>query len=333
MTDALAAVRTARADDACAALTRQLLGEGLTRRFGRPISVLALESGQLDAQSTYPIDRLTAALDSGERLPLIFKRLGPTEGSKGARREVLIYQRLLAGERFGAPAVYASVYDEAHGRYWLFLEYLGEETLRKGDHEDWMAAVRLLAEMHGTYLGREADLRALGCLAEHGPQYYQGVADTARCHLIMAGAASAVGRFNAVMTRFPSLIAHLVRQPRTLVHGDIFPENLLVQPGPRVRPVDWESAAIGLGAWELARLLDGWGRDRPSFIAAYLDTLSQVSGMVVDRAEFARTFACGETLNLFLHLGWEADNCHDPEFVDWLLTELEKPWPHVDSGL
>src|SRR5262249_7167316 len=143
------------------------------------------------------------------------------EGKKGDRREVLIYHRLLAGRRFGAPAIYASVYDEARGRYWLFLEDLGEGTLNDGDWGDWFAAVRRLAEMQATYHSREDDLRALHCLMEHGPEYYHLIAQTARRNLELAGACHGLARFDRLMARFDSLVTYLVRQPRTLVHGDI----------------------------------------------------------------------------------------------------------------
>src|SRR5262249_44047669 len=248
---------------------REVLEQGLRAYFGRPVRIAGLRSRPL-ATSSHPIDRLRVTLASGERLRVIFKRLSPGEKLYGNEREVLIYRRLLDGGRFGAPALYASVYDEAEGRYWLFLEDLGSSTLDEGDVEEWFAAVRWLARMHGTYHGREADLRALACLMEHGPAYYQMVAQTARRYLELAGTGQALARFDALMGRYDSLVNYLVGEPRTLVHGDIFAQNLVIQPGGRIRAIDWESAAVGLGAWELVRLLDGWGSMKATFLAAYL---------------------------------------------------------------
>jgi serine/threonine protein kinase len=310
---------------------REILEEGLGQWLGRPVRINALEGAPLEECSTYPIDRLRVTLDSGEQLPVIFKRLQAGEGRKGNRREVPIYRRLLAGRRFGAPALYASAYDEHQGHYWLFLEDLGEGTLKDADWEDWMAAVRLLAQMHGTYLGREEELRALDCLGEQGADYYHGIGDSARRHIDLSGDHQALARFDALMTPYPGLVADLVHQTRTLVHGDIFPDNLLVQPGPCVRLIDWESAAVGLGVWDLVRLLDGWGSDRPAFISAYLEDLERHTGTAVDRAAFARTETACAILNSLWHLGWEADDCRDPEFVDWLLQELETTWRNLDA--
>jgi aminoglycoside/choline kinase family phosphotransferase len=294
--------------------------------------IASLDGEPLERQSTYPIDRLWVTLDSGERLPVIFKRLQVAEGPKGNRREVQVYRRLLDGGRFGAPALYASAYDERAARYWLFLEDVGENSLKAGDDDDWLAAVRLLAGMHGEYLGREEALRALSCLGEQDAGYYHTIARTARRHLDRAGAQAVLARFDALMARWPSLVAHLVRQPRTLVHGDIFPENLLLQPGPRVRLVDWESAAVGLGTWDLARLLDGWGADQPTFMAAYLDALAPLTPMAVERREFDRTFAGCEVLNVLWHFGWDEEACRDPAFVESGLETLAAAWQREEGG-
>jgi hypothetical protein len=310
---------------------QEVLAQGLSQTRGERVRITAMEGEPLESQSTYPIERLRVTLESGEQLPVIFKRLQAGEGPKGNRREVLVYQRLLAGGRFGAPVWYASTYDEAQGHYWLFLEDLGEENLKSGDWEDWIAAAQLLGQMHGTYLGREEELRTLGCLGEQGPDYYHAIGRTARENMERAGALAALLRFDSFMAWYPALVAHLVRQPRTLVHGDIFPDNLLLQPGPRIRPIDWESAAIGLGTWDLTRLLDGWGRDKPALCAVYVETLESVTGVAVCRTAFAQTLACCETLNLLWHLGWEAEDCRDAEFVDWLVNELETTWPDLEG--
>src|SRR5207248_19877 len=145
-------------------------------------------------------------------------------------------QRLLAGRRFGAPELYGSVYDPARQRYWLFLEDVGEETLEQGDREEWLEAARWLARMHATYHGREAELRGPGCLEEHDAAFYHAVARAGRVNLLAAGAEAALAHFDMLMARFDEVVAALLCEPRTLVHGDIFPANLHLQPGSRIRP-------------------------------------------------------------------------------------------------
>jgi hypothetical protein len=320
---------------------REVLEHGLCAHFGRPVRIAGLKR-RSQAASSHAIERLGVIMASGERLPVVFKRLQPGDELYGNEREVLIYRRLLDGERFGAPALYASVYEEGERRYWLFLEDVGSSTLDEGDVEEWLAAARWLAGMHGTYHGREDDLRALGCLMEHGPDFYHLVAQTARRNLELAGATKALVRFDALMGCYDSLVSYLVSQPRTLVHGDIFAQNLIIQAGgqsttdfksvPRIRAIDWESAAIGLGAWDLARLVDGWGSMKVAFIAAYLAEFERHVASPLDREGFQRLFGHCEILNTLWYLRWSVERCQDAAVVEDLLLDMENRWQRLVSG-
>jgi hypothetical protein len=310
---------------------REVLEQGLSAHFGRPVRIAGLKR-RSQAASSHAIERLWVMLASGERLPVVFKRLQPGDELYGNEREVLIYRRLLDGERFGAPALYASVHEEGERRYWLFLEDVGSSTLDEGGDEEWFAAARWLARLHGTYHGREDDLRALACLMEHGPAYYQMVARAARRNLELAGAGAALGRFDALMGGYDSLVAYLVGQRRTLVHGDIFAQNLIIQPGAGIRAIDWESAAIGLGAWDLVRLLDGWGSMKAALLSAYLAEFERQVAGPFDREGFQRLFGHCEILNALWHLRWSVEGCRDAAAVEGLLLLMEARWRRLAGG-
>lgn len=316
------------ADDAA---LNQILSDGLSAYWHKPVRITCLESRPLDSASTHAMDRLSVSLASGGQLDIIFKRLCPMPEPKGGAREVLIYQRLLRGRRFGAPALYASVYDEEEGRYWLFLEDVGGRTLQRADVADWIAAVRWLARMHRAYYGRAAALRVLGCLNEHGPDYYVWMARRARANLYRA-APKFIKRFDALMKRYDATVLYLAAQPQMLVHGDIFPQNLAVQRRRRIRPLDWESAAIGLGAWDLARLLDGWGEDKPAHIRAYLNEFTRGLAVPFDRHAFHVTFMHCELVNVLLHFAWSVENLSTHSTVKGLIAQLELIWKRMDRG-
>jgi len=313
-----------------------ILLEGLCNSFRRPVEIVHTEWQPVEYASTHPIDRLQVRLGSGELLSMIFKRLrsepvdrGREELPKGNHQEVAIYRHVLADRRFGAPALYASVVDEVHGRYWLFLEDVGEQALEEVGMGTWFAAVRWLAEMHGAYLGREGELRELDCLQEHGPEYYHTIARIARQNLFLAGSAE-LGRFDNLMKDFEAMVARLSSQPRTLVHGDIFEQNLMVQPGPRIRPIDWESAAIGLPALDLARLLDGWeGQERRSLVSSYLETLELHARAPIDVARIDLALGPCRLVSGLIHLAWELWACQDAAFVDGWLTSMEWSRHHL----
>lgn len=320
---------------------KRLLEEGLASYFDRQIRITRIVQEPHSERSTWPIHALSVTLSSGEELPVVFKELR-VEGAataaahfelpKGNRREVLVYRRLLAGGRFGAPSLYASVYDETLGRYWLFLEDVGERTLNYGDTDAWLAAVRWLGEMHGTFTGREQELRALDCLDEHDANYYRSIAAAARHNIELASTRTALARFGHLMSDYEGIVADLLVQPRTLVHGDILVNNIIVQRGARIRPIDWESAAIGIGAFDLALLLDGWDNSKQELVSVYLAERARHCRRCEDMEEFAVTFARCEFLEALWHLGWSLDDCRSEAFVDESLSAMEMSRHQLEKG-
>jgi hypothetical protein len=309
-----------------------VLEEGLRALFGRRLRVARMEWRPLEA-SSHAIDRLRVTLGSGEQLPVIFKRLRPGRKPDGNEREVLVYRQLLKGGCLGAPALYASAYDEARGRYWLFLEDVGPRTLRHAEPAAWFAAARWLGELHATFWGREGELRALGCLPEHGPDFYHRLARTARRFLRLGGVPGAVARFDELMAGYDEVVTRLAREQRALIHGDIFFGNLMLGPGPCVRAIDWESAAIGLPALDLVRFLDGWEeRHRGKVIAEYLAGFARRSPTPPDREALGRLLGLCELLNLLCHLGWERKACANPAFVEGGLADIEAFWERLGEG-
>ncbi|HKP53131.1 MAG TPA: phosphotransferase [Chloroflexia bacterium] len=310
---------------------RRVLEEGLCAHFSRDVRIANIERKALEV-SSHHTDRLRVILESGERLRVIFKRLQPGANLyDGNEREVLIYRRLLAGQLFGAPALYASLYDTTRGLYWLFLEDVGDMTLEHCDIDEWLPAFRWLARMHSAYWGREEELRALHCLAEHDGQYYAMIAQRSRRNLEIAGEPGLLAQFDALIAPYTLLVEQLCGQARTLVHGDIFPKNIAVQERWTVRPLDWESAGIGLAAWDLARLLDGWGKPRQGFIDAYL-TEAEMHGVEIDRPSFLLTLASCEVVNVLWHLQWSESACRDARFVRGRLHALERAWSDIGEG-
>ena len=49
----------------------------------------------------------------------------------------------------------------------------------------------------------------------------------------------------------------LLLPPETIIHGEFYPQNVLINDG-TVCPVDWESSAIAVGEIDLAALTENW---------------------------------------------------------------------------
>ncbi|HKH36860.1 MAG TPA: aminoglycoside phosphotransferase family protein [Rubrobacter sp.] len=311
----------------------EVLARGLQNHFERPVRILELHSTFLaDTFSTHPMYRLHLTLDSGQRLTLIFKWLQPQQ-DEDIRREVLIYRRLLADGHFDAPAVYASLCDEARGRYWLFFEDVGGLRLEWCDVDDWPAAFRWAARMHAGYYGREGELMALGCLGEHGRPFYRFLARGAREMLEWLDARRRLVRFERLMARWFDLsVEHLARRPRTLLHGDLDCHNLMVQSGPKIRPIDWGYAAIGVAGWDVAKLIAGWGPEKSHFIGVYLDEFALHAPGLLDRRAFERTLAHCQIMRTLQILYWWEGPYKNLAFVDGVLEEMESACRNLDSA-
>ena len=70
--------------------------------------------------------------------------------------------------------------------------------------------------------------------------------------------------------------------PRTLVHGEFHPSNVLVG-SERIWAVDWETAGVAPGLVDLAALTAGWGEaERRAISEAYRDEVGAPAGFAVD---------------------------------------------------
>lgn len=303
-----------------------VLEQGLRRWYGRQVRIAALRRAAMDGFSTNPISRWAVTLDNGERLPVIFKRFH-RKPARDVAQEVRLYQSVLANGRFDTPILYAALDDDATGCTWLFLEDVGDWRLEYCETDVWAAAFRWLAGLHAAFYVRDAALASLGYLPEHDPKFYRSLAGFARQTLARRGSPEALARFDGLMLRgLERAVDELSGVPRTLVHGDFSCHNIMVQPGGRIRTIDWEWAAIGVPAWDVVRLLDGWGDERHRLLAVYLDVVSDQAGTAFDQGAFERSLPhCRAMLKLW-RIGWWAKACQEPGGVKRLLDGIEAIW-------
>ena len=121
-----------------------------------------------------------------------------------------------------------------------------------------------------------------------------------------------------ITSRHERVVERLLALPQTLIHGELFPANVVMQGGPGGwRPVvlDWESAAIGCSLTDLACLTaGGWTDDeRAQIVQAYAETTA-------DSAAFDPTDLAWCRLQLAIQwLGWPPGHDGPPEQRnDWL---------------
>ena len=258
-------------------------------------------------RTSFALEEIDVVLDDGRRLELMFKHIARDALHPAAAevkpeflydplREIEVYRDVLAPARLGTPAFHGAVPE----RGWLFLERVaGVELYQVGERSTWEHVARWLARMHDELAPAVGEApRAL----RYDAQWYRRWPERALRDAADRGDDDAVALLAGIADRYEDVVERLLALPATLVHGEFYASNVLVddatQPR-RVAPVDWEQAGVGPGLVDLAALTSGaWSEeDRRDIAAAY----REASADGLDEA----TFAAGlEACRLHLALQW-----------------------------
>lgn len=300
---------------------RAVLEPMLSRHAARPRRITRLER-QLSAYgSSLALEELALVLEDGSKLELVFKTYGPRALLEGARRvrpaflydplrEIQVYQTALAREQLGTATCYGAIVDRQGGRYGLFLERVpGVELWQVGDAALWQRAARWLARMHALFAGRTDEVAREASLLRYDGDFYRlwpkrVLGFVAQGSLSLSRAMRR--RLTWVAERYDRAIERLLALPVTLIHGEFYASNVLVQEMPngvRVCPVDWEMAGLGPGLIDLAALTAGkWTEaERRTLTLAYRAAMPSESRPQDQAEAFARAL---DDCHLHLAMQW-----------------------------
>jgi aminoglycoside phosphotransferase (APT) family kinase protein len=317
------------------------LRDGLERalaEIGRPAPSRVVRRPS-EYRTSFPLEQLDVTLVDGEELRLAFKQLDWSQLDDEARlakpdflhdpaREPAVYASLLGRADVGAPAYCGALLEPEVGRHWLFVEWVeGRELYQVGELQLWGEAARWLARLHVAF-GDQSDrpgsrLPLPDCLPllDYNEAYYRRWLERA-CRFL-AGDGERERSLEWLAERYDAVVAGLLSLPRTLLHGEFYASNVLVDGGSgicRVAAVDWELAARGPGLIDLAALVSGdWGEpDRDRIVAAYRSVVG-ADAFTSRQLDLAR-------LHLAVQwLGWAPPRWVPPEGQrhDWLGEALE----------
>ena len=255
--------------------------------------------------STFPSEVVTCRVGGGGRLRLFCKYGTGRDNHRahghrgGVDYEAEVYRRVLAPAGLPVPRFYGAAAAGPAGEWWLVLGYL-ERGVRLRDSIDldhWEQAAGWSGRFHA---GHEAASRGstLSFLNAYDAGYYAG---WARRTAEYAGALHRDFPWLAVLCgRSEAALAGLQEAPRTVIHGEYYPKNLLISDG-AVHPVDWESAALGPGEIDLATLTD---RCDPEVVRRCELAYRQARWPEGSPPGFTRTL---ELARLYVHLRWLGD--------------------------
>lgn len=187
----------------------------------------------------------------------------------------------------------------------MFLEDLGTESLlnREVDAEFAADIGKELAKLHRSYSYRIEELAHLNILRSLLPADYVGFTESMisllqSWRLVTDNQADGLRELAAVLARA------LAAEPVSLVHGDLYAENILVRNG-RVFIIDWSwFTTIGVPTMDLASLTSDHFKNGAFF--QWRDTVLESycfeSGRSVE--EVIRALPFGEALSRLLFLNW-----------------------------
>lgn len=277
------------------------LRAGLEVALGRPVGPIGRRPWAYS--SSTPIEELRVT----GYPPLLFKDLAARSHSAPSFvidpwREVEVYQRHLAGP--DAPACAGVVAGDQ--RAWLFLERLDAIPLwQAAGDEPWLAAARWLARLHSAPAPAQPG-RLLVRDRAHLERWVQ-----------RATASDTSGALGEIGTAAREAIEALTAWPVTLLHGEFYPSNVLVQAAGetvRIRVIDWEMAGIGPGLLDLAALIAG--KHEPGLRRRIVDAYRAELADVPDA--FAETLRAARLLVALQWIAWEPDWTPPDEHVhDW----------------
>ena len=317
------------------------LEEELSRYFGREVRIAKLNRRISEYCSSFIIEELDITLDDGAVLELIFKDLSKAALLVNAGhikpaffynplREIDTYRRVLSQHQLGTPQCFGAFVDPEEKLYWLFLERVPPVLLwQMGDMDFWNETARWLAGMH-SYLVRETEIREsqhIAHLIKYDERFYRRWIDRA-VQFIHEGDTSpereAAASIDWLAARYGHVIGHLLSLPLTVIHGEFFASNILLDSGPdyfRICPVDWEMAAVAPGHVDLAGLTSGnWTATQKNTMArAYYDALPDFSPVKCGWRKFLIDLDYCRLHQAVQWLGWAPGWTPPPEHAqDWL---------------
>jgi hypothetical protein len=214
--------------------------------------------------STFPSEIITCRLGNTHEIRFLCKYSADVDNAShgtrsGVAYEADVYRQLLQGLELSSPVLYGVYREPANSRTGLVLEYLADSIriTKSADPATISKAAAWIGRFHALCSTRAAT-PALSFINSYDADFYRG---WARRTLLMTERSGKSPRWlEAVYSRFDEVIEVLCGAPATIIHGEYYPKNILLQHG-RIYPVDWESTAFGCGEIDLATLTEGWTPD------------------------------------------------------------------------
>lgn len=316
-------------------LMARSLAEGLGNVGGKRKVVRRLDREPFSGSSSFATERIRALLDDGEWFNVFFKDLNPSNqldeaqrirdmGLERSRREMLMYQKILAPLQLDTPKLYGYRWEPNEDIYWIFLEDVGPKRLsRLGDFSLWVDATRWAARLHAvdhSVITEQADF-----LPHYDAEHFVVCARRLEENLSKFNSHQQE-RISQALDHYYKMIDYLSSLPSCLIHGEYFGKNVIIRPGKTehaIAVIDWETAAFGPRCVDLVSITAGrWTPEQRGIMyKAYAEQYETETGQQVDMDALAQEMGHVAVYRALWWLGYwsKGDDAH---ITRWL-KELE----------
>lgn len=309
----------------------ETLETGLSQS-GKGVRIRELQREPCQFVSSFQGEHVRVLVDSGEWVSMFFKDMNPNHQVKTAQKvrgnslgpsyhELRVYQEILSRADFGTARLYAVRWEPHKGIFWIFLEDVGNSRLRDcRNFQHWVPAARWAARFHAT--ARKLAPCHTSFLPVWNAEHYRRCAERVRAVLpeLNVRERAFVGR---ALEHYISQIDWFAALPRTVIHGQFFGKNIMLRAGRGDRilaVIDWETAALGPGSFDLASLSSGkWTHaQRYSMRRAYFDEYRAQSGVSLGWDAFFRELKEMDIYQGLEWIGWWRHRSVSHNFGKWL---------------
>lgn len=249
-----------------------------------PLRIISFSCAPYILASSFPLLEIAVEWEDGRKQNIIGKNVGRAALSPAAtrakpallldpRREIETYRYLLAPAQLGTARFFGAA-EGVDGSLWLFLEKVaGRELYQIGDFAVWQSVARALAKMHASFAAPQEQATQVPLVVYDAAFYRRWLTRARRFHPQHLELA-------LLAPNYKRAIKHLAALPRTVIHGEFYASNILVNEScepTRICPIDWETTALAPGLMDVAALVAGsWSEAQKEALAlAYYDELPE----------------------------------------------------------
>jgi len=285
--------------------------------------------------------RLHCTIDGAAR-SFVGKRLDPDI----ARRNELVARRWLPAVGLGdsGPPLLAAAAERDASSVWHLYEDLGDCGLdvEEADFDRVACAVATIARIHTRLAGHALipEFRVWG--GDLGIYFYAASVRDAITSLeaVLSRRRPLGAERSSLCDRLLVRLANLLEEeepraealrrhggPETLLHGDLWPMNVMVPANgrdPHVRLIDWDHAAVGPVSYDLSTFLNRFpDRARASILRMYVEEVSGAGWHLPSVTDLNVLFETAELARIANRVIWPAlAACEDD--ADWAYAELQE---------